>query len=176
MKKHHSTAIIAAMAVFSIALAGCRELPGKEAADNELEQTLSSSFKQEAAESVKQSLSDASAALGDVIQNTTGMIEEKVNSSGISREFSTSLPIGSASVLKLDNAVGEVTVAPASGDDITVQATVIVHDIPRAGLSGNTWSFPSGRHFAAPPRFRSASALIRPSIPPRPICSLNSSR
>lgn len=128
MKKHHSTAIIAAMAVFSIALAGCRELPGKEAADNELEQTISSSFKQEAAESVKQSLSDASAALGHVIQNTTGMIEEQMNSNGISREFSTSLPIDSASVLKLDNAVGEVTVVPASGDDITVQATVIVHE------------------------------------------------
>ncbi|WP_339218327.1 hypothetical protein [Paenibacillus sp. FSL H8-0332] len=128
MKKHHSTAIIAAMAVFSIALAGCRELPGKEAADNQLEQTISGSFKQGAAEAVKQSLSDASAAVGDVIQNTTGMIEEQMNSNGISREFSTSLPVDSASVLKLDNAVGEVVVVPASGDKIEVKATVIVHE------------------------------------------------
>ncbi|MEK5031672.1 hypothetical protein MKY96_09520 [Paenibacillus sp. FSL R7-0302] len=128
MKKHHSTAIIAAMAVFSIALTGCRELPGKEAADNQLEQTISGSFTQEAAEAVKQSLSDASAAVGDATLNIAGRIEEQINSNGISREFSTSLPIASASVLKLDNAVGEVAVAPASGDEITVQATVIVHE------------------------------------------------
>lgn len=128
MKKHHSTAIIAAMAVFSIALTGCRELPGKEAADNQLEQTISSSFTQEAAEAVKQSLSDASAAVGDATLNIAGRIEEQINSNGISREFSTSLPIASASVLKLDNAVGEVAVVPASGDEITVQATVIVHE------------------------------------------------
>ncbi|WP_405114189.1 hypothetical protein MHH28_09290 [Paenibacillus sp. FSL K6-1217] len=126
MKKHHSTAIIAAMAVFSIALAGCRELPGKEAADSLLEKT--SSFTQDAAEAVKQNLSDASASVGDAIKDTAGMLEEQMNTTGISREFSTSLPIASASVLKLDNAVGEVTVAPASGDEITVQATVIVHE------------------------------------------------
>ncbi|NQX46147.1 hypothetical protein HQN87_12480 [Paenibacillus tritici] len=131
MKKQHSTAIIAAMAVFSIALlAGCRELPGKEAADNQLEQSISGTFKQDAAEAVKQGLSNATVAVGDVVQHTTDMVQDTINENGISREFSTSLPADSASLLKLDNALGEVVVMPASGDEIAVKATVIVHEQP----------------------------------------------
>ncbi|AIQ59251.1 hypothetical protein [Paenibacillus borealis] len=129
MKKNHNTAIIAAVAVFSIALlAGCRELPGKEAADQQLEQQLSGNFQQEAAEAVKQSIGKATVTIGDAVQTTTDFIEDKINTEGISREFTTSLPAGSASAFKLDNVVGEITLVPASGDEIVVTATVIVHE------------------------------------------------
>lgn len=129
MKKNHNTALIAAVAVFSIALlAGCRELPGKEAADNQLEQRLSGNFQQEAAQAVRQGIGTATVAVADAVQNTAEKIENQINAEGISREFSTSLPAGSASGLKLDNAVGEIIVTPASGDEINVHATVIVHD------------------------------------------------
>lgn len=129
MKKKHNPAIVAAAAVFSIVLlAGCRELPGKEAADNQLEQRISGSFSEEAAAAVKQGISNAATAAGDVVQNTAGQLQDKLNAHGISREFNTSLPADSASVLKLENAVGEVSVAPASGDEIEVKATVIVYE------------------------------------------------
>lgn len=129
MKKNHNTAIIAAVAVFSIALlAGCRELPGKEAADQQLEQQLSGNFQQEAAEAVKQSIGKATVTLGDAVQTTTDKIEQKINDEGISREFSTSLPAGSASEFKLDNVLGEISLVPASGDEIVVKATVVVHE------------------------------------------------
>lgn len=129
MKKKHNPAIVAAAAVFSIVLlAGCRELPGKESADNQLEQRISGSFSEEAAAAVKQGISNATVAVGDVVQNTTDKLQDKLNAHGISREFSTSLPVSSASVLKLDNPLGEVTVSPASGDEIEVEATVIVYE------------------------------------------------
>jgi hypothetical protein len=131
LKKNHNTALIAAVAVFSIALlAGCRELPGKEAADNQLEQRLSGNIGQEAAEALKQGIGKATVTIGDAVQTTTDRIEDKINDEGISREFSTSLPAGSASVLKLDNALGEISVVPAAGDEIVVKATVIVHNRP----------------------------------------------
>ena len=129
MKKNNNTAIIAAVAVLSIALlSGCRELPGKEAADNQLEQRLSGSFQQEAAQAVKQGISAATVNVGEAVQNTTDMIEDKINTDGISRDYSASLPAGSATVLKLDNALGEIAAVSGSGDEIAVKATVIVHD------------------------------------------------
>lgn len=102
-----------------------QELPGKEAADHQLEQRLSGNFQQEAAEAVKQSIGKATVSLGDAVQTTTDRIEQKINDEGISREFSTSLPAGSASVFKLDNVLGEISLVPASGDKIVVKATVV---------------------------------------------------
>ncbi|WNS44762.1 hypothetical protein [Paenibacillus sp. MMS20-IR301] len=129
MKKNQNTALLAAVAVFSIAiLAGCRELPGKEAADNQLEQRLSGNFQQEAAQAVKSSIGNITTAVGEAVQETTEKLEDKINAEGISREFSTSLPAGSASVVKVENALGEIALSPSSGDEIVVTATVIVHD------------------------------------------------
>ncbi|MHA6529285.1 hypothetical protein [Paenibacillus sp. BAC0078] len=130
MKRNHNTAIIAAIAVVSIALlAGCRELPGKEAADAQLEQRLSGKSHEEIVETAKQELGQITANVEQAVQNTAVKVSQEINSKSISKELTTSLKSGSASVLSLDNAIGEVQVTSTKDDSLTVKATVATHNV-----------------------------------------------
>lgn len=130
MKKNHNTAIIAAIAVVSIALlAGCRELPGKEAADAQLEQRFSGKSHDEKIETAKQELGQITANIEQAVQNTAGKVVREINSKSISTELTTSLKSESATMLTLDNTIGEVQVTPAKDDFLTVKATVATHNL-----------------------------------------------
>lgn len=154
MRKNHNTAAIAAAAVLSLVLlAGCRELPGKEAANNQLEQSFSGERGQglaEAEQDISESTSDlgmhieeavadigagisegistAMDGVGQAAQNTAELVVNKIDADGISREFSTSAEVGSATILSLDNAVGQIEIVAGEGDTINVTATVIAHN------------------------------------------------
>ncbi|WP_019910373.1 hypothetical protein [Paenibacillus sp. HW567] len=130
MKKNHNTAIIAAIAVVSIALlAGCRELPGKEAADAQLEQRLSGKSHETIAETAKQELGQITANVEQAVQNTAVKVTQEINSRSMSKELTASLKSGSASVLSLDNPIGNVQVTSAKDDTVTVKATVATHNV-----------------------------------------------
>ncbi|MBW4081370.1 hypothetical protein [Paenibacillus sp. S150] len=128
MKRNHNPAIIAAAAVLSIALlSGCRELPGKEAADNQLEQRFSRNRHQEADEAVKQGLGGVTANVEQDVQNTAAKLTEELNSNSSSKALSVTQKAGASSSIILENSVGEVKLTCGSSDSITVKATVVTH-------------------------------------------------
>ncbi|WP_342435974.1 DUF4097 family beta strand repeat-containing protein [Paenibacillus sp. FSL L8-0436] len=149
MKKNYKPAKIAALAVFSIVLlAGCRELPGKEAADNQLEQRLSGNSQQEVADSngefeefsseLGQEISEAATDLGQdigeamenvhqAVQNTASVVAEQITADSVSKELVATSKPGSSSTLTLDNAVGEVEVISTTGNTVNVTATIVAH-------------------------------------------------
>ncbi|UQZ32142.1 hypothetical protein C2I18_00385 [Paenibacillus sp. PK3_47] len=151
MRKNNHTAAIAAAAVLSLVLlAGCRELPGKEAANHQLEQSFSGESGQELneagqetggsasdlgsdieaavagiGEGIGNGISKAMDSVGYAVQNTAEFVSDEIKADGISTEFSASAEAGSASVLVLDNAVGQIEVVPSDSDQVHVTATVI---------------------------------------------------
>ncbi|MGN7760420.1 hypothetical protein [Paenibacillus sp. 22594] len=135
MKRNHNTAIIAAVAVLSIALlSGCRELPGKEAADNQLEQRLNGDFQKETVEAVKQGLGEATVGVEQAVQSGVAKVAEEINAGSLSKELNTAKKADSASALVLENSVGEVKITSGNSDSITVKATVVAH----SGLNQET--------------------------------------
>ncbi|QQZ60364.1 hypothetical protein JI735_28265 [Paenibacillus sonchi] len=128
MNRNHNIAKLAAVAVLSIAmLSGCRELPGKEAADNQLEQRLTGNSHQETAETFKQGLSEVTSNVEQAVKNTAAKVTDEINSVSMSKELVTSRKADSSSAIILENSVGEVKVTSGSSDSITVKATVVTH-------------------------------------------------
>ncbi|OKP99335.1 hypothetical protein [Paenibacillus sp. P46E] len=128
MKRNHKPAIIAAVAVLSIALlSGCRELPGKEAADQQLEQRLNGNFQQETVEAVKQGLGEATIGVEQAVQNGAAKMAEEIKAGSLSKGLNITKKAGSASALILENSVGEVKITSGNSDFITVKATVVTH-------------------------------------------------
>ncbi|OKP92299.1 hypothetical protein A3842_02495 [Paenibacillus sp. P3E] len=128
MKRNHNTAIIAAVAVLSIALlSGCRELPGKEAADHQLEQRLNGNFQQETVETVKQGLGEATLGVEQAVQNGAAKVAEEIKTGSLSKELNIAKKADSVSALVLENSVGEVKIISGNSDFITIKATVITH-------------------------------------------------
>lgn len=128
MSRNHNIAKLAAVAVLSIAmLSGCRELPGKEAADNQLEQRLTGNTQQETAETFKQGLSEITSNVEQAVQNTAAKVSEEINSGSMSKELVISRKADSSSAIILENSVGEVKITSGGSDSITVKATVITH-------------------------------------------------
>lgn len=140
MRKKHNTAIIAAVTVFSVVLlAGCRELPGKEAADKQLEESFSENsgtpFSQslnlglgEAAENAGQAIKEAADSVQEAVQETAVQAAEQINENGLKQEFTASLKAGDSTEFKLDNTVGKIEVVSGQGDTINVAATIIAHN------------------------------------------------
>lgn len=95
MRKKHNTAIIAAVTVFSLVLlAGCRELPGKEAADQQLEESLSGSnsagFLESlsldagvAAEDLGRKIAEAADDVHDAVKETAVEAAEQINENSL---------------------------------------------------------------------------------------------
>lgn len=128
MNRNHNIAKLAAVAVLSIAmLSGCRELPGKEAADNQLEQRLTGNSQQETAETFKQGLSEVTSNVEQAVQNTAAKVADELNSDSMSKELVTSRKADSSSAIILENSVGEVKITSGSSDSIIVKATVVTH-------------------------------------------------
>ncbi|MBY0010127.1 hypothetical protein [Paenibacillus typhae] len=140
MRKKHNTAIIAAVTVFSLVLlAGCRELPGKEAADQQLEESLSGSnsagFLESlsldagvAAEDLGREIAKAADDVHDAVKETAAEAAEQINENSLKQELTTSLTAGGSARLQLDNAVGKIELIPGEGDILTVSATLIAHN------------------------------------------------
>lgn len=140
MRKKHSTAIIAAVTVFSmVLLAGCRELPGKEAADNQLEESFSGNngtpFLEslnlglsEAAGDVSQNIEEAAGNVQEAVQEATAEVADQMNENGLRQDLTVSLKSGDSTELILDNAVGKIEVVPVEGDTVHVSASVIAHN------------------------------------------------
>ncbi|QSF42962.1 hypothetical protein [Paenibacillus tianjinensis] len=147
MRKKHSTAIIAAVTVFSLVLlAGCRELPGKEAADNQLEESFSGNNGTPFLESLHLELSEASEEVGQDIEEAAGNVQEaagnvqeavqeaaaevtdQINENGLRQDLTVSLKSGDSTGLILDNAVGKIDVVSVEGDTVHVSASVIAHN------------------------------------------------
>ncbi|WP_379151249.1 hypothetical protein [Paenibacillus sp. sgz5001063] len=128
MKRNRNPAILAAVAVFSIALlSGCRELPGKEAADKQLEQRLNGNFQKETSEEVKQGLDEVTSGIKQTVQNTSVKMTEDLNGSSLNKVLEISKKTNYATELVLKNNVGEVKVTSGNNDFITVKATVVPH-------------------------------------------------
>ncbi|KUP23428.1 hypothetical protein [Paenibacillus sp. DMB5] len=140
MRKKHNTAIIAAVTVFSLVLlAGCRELPGKEAADQQLEESLSGSnsagFFESlsldagiAAEDLGREIAEAADDVHDAVKETAAETAEQINENSLRQELTTSLTAGGSTRLQLDNAVGKIELIPGKGDTLSVSATLIAHN------------------------------------------------
>lgn len=159
MNKKSSTPKIAALAVFSLVLlAGCRELPGKEAANNQLEQRLSGDVQQEhtgqeldnLSQEIGNDISDAMAELGQelnessaelatelneamsdvqqAVQDTASVAAEHLATGSTSKELTAALEIGSSTTLNLDHAVGDIEICPAEDSTLRVKAVIITHN------------------------------------------------
>lgn len=140
MRKKHNTAIVAAVTVFSLVLlAGCRELPGKEAANQQLEESLSGNSSTDFLESLS---IDVSAAAGDIsrdiaeaaddvqqaVQETAAQAAEQISEASLKQELTTSLTAGSSTELIVDNAVGQIELISTQGDTVNVSATLTAHN------------------------------------------------
>ncbi|OMD91751.1 hypothetical protein BSK49_05610 [Paenibacillus odorifer] len=129
MKKSNTTSVMAAVAVLSIVLlAGCTELPGRQSANNELGKNITEDVQQNIGEAVKQELGKAAASVEQAVQDTATKVVDEVKANSISKELSLSKEIGSASVLSMNNAVGEIEVTSTTGDQINVSATILAHN------------------------------------------------
>ncbi|WP_042203587.1 DUF4097 family beta strand repeat-containing protein [Paenibacillus camerounensis] len=140
MRKKHNTAIVAAVTVFSLVLlTGCRELPGKEAADQQLEESLSSNSSTGfieslsmdlggAAEDIGKGIADAADIVQEAVQDTAAELAEQIDENTLQQELTTSLPAGNSTKVHLDNAVGRVELFSAQGDSINVSATIVAHN------------------------------------------------
>ncbi|WP_151735155.1 DUF4097 family beta strand repeat-containing protein [Paenibacillus tengchongensis] len=151
MNNKPKVTLIAAVCVLSaVMLASCRELPGKEAADNQFQERLSGNFGEFNADDLERNISEALAEAGAdaadaaiavkdqlsqaVAAGSTAVAEAGVSAAddllaagGVRKELTASLEAGSASTLKIDNAVGEVHVVPGQGAAVEVKAAIIVH-------------------------------------------------
>lgn len=137
MKRNHNTAIIAAVAVLSIALlSGCRELPGKEAADNQLEQRLNGDFQKETVEAVKHGLGEATVGVEQAVQSGAAKVAEQINAVSLSKELNTAIKADSASTLVVENTVGEVKITSGNSESITVNVKAMV--VTHSGLNQET--------------------------------------
>lgn len=126
MKKSNTNSVVAAVAVLSLVLlAGCTELPGKQSAKNESITNIAEEVQQNISETVTQEIGKAAASVQQAVQETTKNIAEEVKANSITKELTTSAEIGSATVLSMNNAVGEVEVTSYSGDQIIVSATIL---------------------------------------------------
>ncbi|WP_375103302.1 hypothetical protein ACDZ28_27435 [Paenibacillus sp. RS8] len=129
MRKRNSNSVLAAVAVLSIVLlAGCTELPGRQSAKNEVEKSISEDAHQNFGEVVKQELGKAAATVQQAVEETATTVVDEIKADSISKELSVSQAIGTASVLSMDNAVGEIEVAAVTGDLIHVSATISSHN------------------------------------------------
>ncbi|WP_313637787.1 hypothetical protein [Paenibacillus sp.] len=129
MRKRNNNSVLAAVAVLSIVLlAGCTELPGRQSAKNEVEKSISEDAQQNIGEVVKQEIGKASAIVQQAVEETATKVVDEVKADSISKELSVSQEIGSASVLNIENAVGEIEVTSISGDQIHVSATILSHN------------------------------------------------
>lgn len=140
MRKKRNTAMIAATAVISmLLLAGCKELPGKEAADNQLEESFSGNSSAgfldtlnlelgEAAEDAGQAINEAADDVQEAVQDTAALVADQINENSLSQELTVSLKTGKATELNLDNAVGKIEIVSGQGDTMNVSATVIAHN------------------------------------------------
>ncbi|WHY17465.1 hypothetical protein QNH28_18395 [Paenibacillus sp. G2S3] len=129
MRKRNNNSVLAAVAVLSIVLlAGCTELPGRQSAKNEVEQSISEDAQQNIGEVVKQELGKAAATVQQAVEETATKVVDEVKADSISKDLSVSQAIGSASVLSMDNAVGEIEVTAVAGDQIHVIATISSHN------------------------------------------------
>lgn len=129
MRKRNNNSVLAAVAVLSIVLlAGCTELPGRQSAKNEVEKSISEDVQQNIGEVVKQEIGKAAATVQQAVEETATKVVEEVKADSISKELSVSQEIGSASVLNIENAVGEIEVTSISGDQINVSATILAHN------------------------------------------------
>ncbi|WP_339320175.1 hypothetical protein [Paenibacillus sp. FSL R10-2734] len=129
MRKRNNNSVLAAVAVLSIVLlAGCTELPGRQSAKNEVDKSITEEAQQNIGEAVKQELSKAAATVQQAVEETATKVVDEVKADSITKELSVSQAIGSASVLSMDNAVGEVEVTAVTGDQINVIATISAHN------------------------------------------------
>jgi hypothetical protein len=129
MKKSNKNSLMAAVAVFSIVLlAGCTELPGRQSTSNEVEHNDSEDVHQNIGEVVKQEIGKVAASVQQAVEDTAAKVVDEVKSDGISKTLSASQEIGSASVLSMNNAVGEIEVSSIPGDHINVKATILAHN------------------------------------------------
>ncbi|AIQ47888.1 hypothetical protein R70723_19760 [Paenibacillus sp. FSL R7-0273] len=140
MRKKHNTAIVAAVAVFSlILLAGCGDLPGKEAADRQLEESLTGSNGSgfiesisldigEAAEDISKGITEATEVVQEAVKETAGQVADQIEENSLQQELTTSLPAEGSTKIYLDNAVGRVELFSGQGDDLNVSATIIAHN------------------------------------------------
>lgn len=129
MRNNNKHIKIAAVAVLSLVLlAGCKELPGKQAAKNDTEQNAPEGIQQNFGEVIKQEIGKAAAGVEQAVEETAAKVAEEVKENGISKDFSTTQKVGSASVLSIENSVGEVEVTAVAGDNINVTATILAHN------------------------------------------------
>lgn len=138
MNKKTNTAKIAALAVFSLVLlAGCRELPGKEASstNNQLEQHLSSDTMTEIEQDLSESAAELKQGIGEAldnvqqaVQNTASAAAEHFTADSVTKELTASIAAGSSSTLSLDHAVGEIEMLSTEDSNISVEAVIVVHN------------------------------------------------
>lgn len=129
MKNNNKHIKLAAVAVMSlILLAGCTELPGKQAAKNDVEQNTSESISQNIGEAIKQELGKAAAGVEKVVEDSATKIVQDVKANGISKDYSATQKVDSSSVLSIENSVGEIEVTTIAGDHINVSATILAHN------------------------------------------------
>lgn len=129
MKHNNKHIKLAAVAVMSlILLAGCTELPGKQAAKNDVEHNVSEGVQQNLGDAIKQELGKAAAGIEQAVEDTAAKVVDEVKADGISKEYSTTQKVGSSSVLSIENSVGEIEVTTVAGDHINVSATILAHN------------------------------------------------
>ncbi|MEK4059005.1 MULTISPECIES: hypothetical protein [Paenibacillus] len=150
MKKNYKPAKIAALAVFSIVLlAGCRELPGKEAADNQLEQRLSGNSQQEVADSngefeefsseLGQEISEAAADLGQGLSEATANLGQDVGEAmeNVHQAFQNTGSVV-AEQITADSVSKELVATSKPGSSSTLTLDNAVGEVEVISTTGNT--------------------------------------
>ncbi|WP_410514982.1 hypothetical protein PaeBR_11665 [Paenibacillus sp. BR2-3] len=115
--------VLAAVVLSMVLLVGCTELPGK-ADSNPGQNTAEEVVQQDFGAALQQKIGEATANIEQNVENAVDQVTESVKSKGVSEQLSVSEEIGSSSVLDIDNPVGEIKVLPASGNQMTVNATL----------------------------------------------------
>lgn len=129
MKRSNANSVIAAAVVLSIVLlAGCTELPGRQSTRNDVEKSISEDMQLNIGDAVKEELGKAATSVQQTVEETATKIVDEVKAGGIRKELSASQKIGSASILSIDNEVGEVEITAVPGDQINIQTTILAEN------------------------------------------------
>lgn len=129
MKRNYkSVTITAATLVFMALLSGCTELPGKAEQTKTAEQNFTETFAEDLGTAIKEGVGEAAAITEQSVQNAVTQVVDEVTADSIRKELTASGKIGSATVLSMNNAVGEVKVQSGSADTINVTATIVSHN------------------------------------------------
>lgn len=130
MRDKHTTSIVAAAAVLSfLLLAGCRELPGKEAADLQLEQAIGNENEDRSlGDAIKETIDGVAADAQQAVTDSAIQLADQAMADGVQTELSSSAAIGSVTKLTVDNPAGGIKVVAGSGDQLLVKAIITDHE------------------------------------------------